>query len=58
MKYCVEIKQAGLPDNAYWHTKEFDTRVEAVAFMGKHREADRQFGQEKDCRYRIARIEE
>ena len=48
MKYCVEIKQAGQPAKAYWHTKEFDTRAEAVAFMEKHRAADKAFGQERD----------
>ena len=58
MKYCVEIKQADQPYKAYWHTKEFDTRAEAVAFMEKHKEADRQFGQEKCWNYRISRIEE
>lgn len=58
MKYCVEIKQAGQPAKAYWHTKEFDTRAEAVAFMEKHRAADKAFGQERDWNYRITKLEE
>lgn len=58
MKYCVEIKQASQPAKAYWHTKEFATRAEAVAFMERHKEADKEFGQERDWNYRIARIPE
>lgn len=58
MKYCVEIKQAGQPDKAYWHTKEFDTRPDAVAFMEKHRAADKSLGQEGCWRYRITKLEE
>ena len=56
MKYCVEIKQAGQPAKAYWHTKEFDKREDAIAFMELHKKVDKQFGQEKDWNYRITRI--
>ena len=56
MKYCVEIKQAHEHPKHYWHTKEFDTEAEAKAFMDKHIESDRQFGQEGMWNYRIAKL--
>lgn len=56
MKYCVEIKQADQPAKAYWHTKEFNTKDEAIAYMELQQKAAAQYGQSRDWNYRVARI--
>lgn len=58
MKYCVEIKPSDASPKAYWHTKEFATRADAEAEMERHKESDREYGQEGMWNYRISRIKE
>lgn len=58
MKYFVDIKQADQPAKAFWHTKEFARKEDAIAYLKLHIDADARYDQVGEWDYRITCVED